>query len=133
MQYACISVIQTTLSELRKKWHRNWNKNQKVKSDTKNETKIKKKILKVWQNHLLFERSMSIVIKTDTNGHDSKFHEYGVTSNCDTCFKNVSYVIIRNKTQKSRCFKEGTTFCGSCNPFHMSHLKNMVFLCISAN
>ena len=34
---------------------------------------------------LLFsERYISTVIKTDRNGHDSKFHEFGVTSNCDS-------------------------------------------------
>ena len=47
-----------------------------------------------------FERYMSIVIKTDKNGHDAKFHEYGVTSNCDTCFKNIPYVIITIRTQQ---------------------------------
>ena len=46
-----------------------------------------------------FERLMPIVIKTDKNGHDAKFHEYGVTSNCDTCFKNIPYVIITIRTQ----------------------------------
>ena len=45
----------------------------------------------------VFERY--IVIKTDKSAHDSKFHEYGVTSNFDTCFKNVPYVTIRNNTQ----------------------------------
>ena len=46
-----------------------------------------------------FERCMSIVVTIDKNGHDSKFHEYGVTSNFDTCFKNIPYVIITIKTQ----------------------------------
>ena len=44
-------------------------------------------------------RYMSRAIKTDKNGNDSKFHEYGVTSNFDTCFKNIPYVIITIKTQ----------------------------------
>ena len=35
---------------------------------------------------------MSIVIKTDRNRHDSKFHEYEVTSNFFICFKNVLWV-----------------------------------------
>ena len=45
---------------------------------------------------LFSERYISVVIKTNRNGHDSKFHEYGVTSNFDTCFKNVPYVTIIN-------------------------------------
>ena len=43
---------------------------------------------------LFSERYISVVIKTDRNRHDSKFHEYGVTSNFDTCFENVPYMYI---------------------------------------
>ena len=45
-----------------------------------------------------FGRYMSRVFKTDKNGNDSKFHGHDVTSNFDTCFKNVPYVTIGKKT-----------------------------------
>ena len=62
---------------------------------SKNGTKIIIKVISQNMVKPLFsERYMSIVIKTDWDGHDSKFHEYGATLNSDTCLKNVLYMTI---------------------------------------
>ena len=48
-----------------------------------------KKILSKYDKIMFCQRYLSRVNKTNKSVHDSKFHEYGVTSNFDTCFKNI--------------------------------------------